>query len=194
MTFCLPPRSFSLDFPLAGASEAVCTSPHRERVLAGSSRRQNPLPWPPWWEVLQPWPRLLSQQIGERALHPGAGQAAARQVPEAGGVFVRLAFSAPGRGSVGWRKGGISSVQKLNGLRQMSLRALCRKKTSPVCGTRRVTTQIVFTTTGWRSLVAWHSWINLIFLWCLSKTSCIMQTVVGGSWKQSYNCSLQQKS
>lgn len=44
MTFHLPPRSFSLDFPLAGVSEAVCPIPHRERVLAGPSRRANPLP------------------------------------------------------------------------------------------------------------------------------------------------------
>lgn len=118
MTFRLPPRSFSLDFPLAGASEAVCPSPHRERVLTGSSRRPNPLPWPPWREELQLWPRLLSQQTGERALHLGAGQAAARQVPEASGVFICLAFWAPWMGRVDWWKGCKSSMQKLNGLRR----------------------------------------------------------------------------
>lgn len=147
MTFHLPPRSFSLDFPLAGVSEAVCPIPHRERVLAGPSRRANPLPWPPGGEELQPWPRLLSQQTGKRALHPGAGQEAARQVPQAGGVFICLAFWAPWMGRVDWRKGCKLSIQKLNGLRQMSPRALCRKKISPVYGTRRLTTQIVFTTT-----------------------------------------------
>lgn len=104
---------------------------------------------------------------------PGSWRGGCKASPTGEQSVYPLGFWAPWKRRVDWRKVWRLAMQKWNGLRQGSLTALCRKKISPVCGTRRLKTLIVFTTTGQRSLVAWHSWIYSIFLWCLSKTSCI---------------------